>query len=70
MQEYWSGLPGPSPGDIPNPGLPHFGWILYHLCHQGSPGKRRLLYKGKAQFVPHLANRAVVSKRNKDEAFP
>jgi len=22
-QEYWSGLPFPSPGDLPNPGLPH-----------------------------------------------
>ena len=20
-QEYWSGLPGPSPGDLPNPGI-------------------------------------------------
>ena len=22
--EYWSGLPCPPPGDLPNPGLPHF----------------------------------------------
>ena len=21
QQEYWSGLPGPSPGDLPNPGI-------------------------------------------------
>ena len=21
MQEYWSGLPFPSPGDLPNPGI-------------------------------------------------
>ena len=21
-QEYWSGLPGPPPGDLPNPGIP------------------------------------------------
>ena len=21
MQEYWSGLPFPSPGDLPNPGM-------------------------------------------------
>ena len=36
-QEYWSGLPCPPPGDLPSPGLPHCGRILYHLNHQGSP---------------------------------
>ena len=40
-QEYWSGLPIPSPGDLPNqgsnPGLLHCRWILYCLSHQGSP---------------------------------
>ena len=38
-QEYWSGLPFPSPGEPPtqgsNPGLPHRRQILYHLKHQG-----------------------------------
>ena len=40
-QEYWSGLPCPSPGDLPNlthgsiPGLPHCRQILYHLSHWG-----------------------------------
>ena len=32
-QEYWSGLPFPSPGDLPHPGTePEFlgRWILYH----------------------------------------
>ena len=32
-QEYWSGLPFPSPGDLPNPGLLHCRQILYHLSH-------------------------------------
>ena len=27
----------PSPGDLPNPGLPHCRRILYWLSHQGSP---------------------------------
>ena len=40
-QEYCSGLPLPSPGDLPNPGtepgLPHYRQILYHLSHLGSP---------------------------------
>ena len=40
-QEYWSGLPFPSPGDLPtqgpNLGLLHCRQILYHGSHQGSP---------------------------------
>ena len=39
-QEYWSGLPFPSPGDLPKPGikpgLQHCMQTLYHLSHQGS----------------------------------
>ena len=37
-QEYWSGLPFPSPGDLPNPGteLLHWKQMLYRLSHQGS----------------------------------
>ena len=33
-QAYWSGLPFPSPGGLPNPGVPHCRWILYQLSHQ------------------------------------
>ena len=33
-QEYWSGLPFPSPGDLPDPGLESVSyigrWTLYH----------------------------------------
>ena len=36
-QEYWSGLPFPSPGDLPDLGLLHCKQILYHLCHPISP---------------------------------
>ena len=41
-QEYWSGLPFSSPGDLPdpgieNPGLLHCRQMLYCLSHQGSP---------------------------------
>ena len=40
-QEYWSGLPFPSLGDLPNPGSeprsPALQVILYCLRHQGSP---------------------------------
>ena len=41
-QEYWSGLPFPSPGNLPNPGIPtggllHYRQILDQLSHEGSP---------------------------------
>ena len=43
-QEYWSGLPFPSPGDLLTQGLNpgplcflHYRRILYLLSHQGSP---------------------------------
>ena len=40
-QEYWSGLPCPPPGDLPNPGIEPKSlmstcigrWVLYHSCH-------------------------------------
>ena len=42
-QEYWSGVPCPPPGGLPNPGsnpgllrLPHCRWVLYHWCHLGN----------------------------------
>ena len=31
LQARRHGLPCPSPGDLPDPGLPHCRWILYHL---------------------------------------
>ena len=40
-QEYWSGLPFPPPGDLPNSGIKigllHCRWTLCPLSHQGSP---------------------------------
>ena len=37
-QEYWSGLPFPSPGDLPNPGIepgsPSLQEVLYPLSHE------------------------------------
>ena len=43
-QEYWSGLPFPSPGDLPNPGFKLLSLVslILHadslpLSHQGSP---------------------------------
>ena len=46
-QEYWSGLPFPSPGNLPNPGCLHFRRNLYGLSHQGSPMKRKIELKAE-----------------------
>ena len=35
-QEYWSGLPFPSPGDLPNPHLLHWQVDSLPLSHQGN----------------------------------
>ena len=47
-QQYWSGLPPPSSGDLPNPGTEPVSLVfciarqvLYHSCHLG---KRNLLF--------------------------
>ena len=48
-QEYFTGLPFPSPGIFltqgSNPGLLHCRQILYHLSHQGSPDAKFLTSK-------------------------
>ena len=44
-QEYWSGLPFPSPGDLPDPGIKPTSlyisstgrWVLYHHLPPGKP---------------------------------
>ena len=45
-QQYWSGLPFPSPGIFltqgSNPGPPHCRQMPYHLSHQGSPRKGKI----------------------------
>ena len=43
-QEYWSGLPCPSPEDLSDPGIepgsPALQAFFYHLSYLGSPLKR------------------------------
>ena len=52
-QEYWSGLPIPSLGDLPDPGIQmtllQCRQILYHLSHllKGTPGLQVLYAKLK-----------------------
>jgi len=63
-QEYWSGLPFPSPGIFPiqgsNPGVLHCRQILYHLSHQESPSTS--LFWIKRQLLSRNSNREMKSK--------
>ena len=47
-QEYWSGLPCPPPGDLPNPGMeptsPEISWIAGEFFTTGLSGKSVLLW--------------------------
>ena len=57
-QEYWSGLPFPSPGVFltqgSNLGLPHRRQTLYHLSHQGCPGSTILTHKNPHTLRQYL----------------
>ena len=48
-QEYWSGLPFPSPGDLPDPGIkpasPALQVDSYQLSYEASPSSVRSLKK-------------------------
>jgi len=53
-RQHWSGLPFPSPGDLPDPGIKprslHCRQALCPLNHQGSPKQESM--KGKHGIVP------------------
>ena len=60
-QEYWSGLPFHSPGNLPdlgsNPGLPHCKQTLYLLSHQGSRPLRYDLNQIPYPYTVEVTNR-------------
>ena len=66
-QEYWSGLPFPPLGDLPNPATEPRSpcrQILYHLSQQGSPSENlqgMLKLKGKRWWVKWSESRSAVS---------
>ena len=63
-QEYWSGLPCPSPGDFPEPGIeiaslmsPALtGKFFFQQCHLGSPFFRIVKWSEVAQSCPILCD--------------
>ena len=82
-KKYWSGLPFPSSGDLPNPGIePALPCILYHLSHQGSPHTlafrphnnpphgRQTNLKCRSHHAPYLSPRALHCTWNKGRAMP
>ena len=51
-QEYWSGLPFPSPGDLPNPGIEPGSPVLQaDALPSEPPGKLRLIFSDSQNFV-------------------
>ena len=47
-QEYWSGLPFPSPGDLPNPGIePRSPALEPDALTSEPPGKHEWIFKFK-----------------------
>ena len=59
-QEYRSGLPFPSPGDLPVPGIEPGSpalQTLYHLSHQGSPSKTHIIKLSILAMFEHIVHR-------------
>ena len=55
-QEYWSGLPCPPPGDLPNPGIKlRFSTLQVDSLPSEPPGKLKLKL---LQYFGHLMGRA------------
>ena len=68
-QEYCSGLPFPSPGDLPNPGIESTSHVsctgrrvLYHKCHLGNPMS---LYSPAVQILEKVEILENVLRRRK-----
>ena len=83
-QEYWSGLPCPPPGNLPNPGIepasPGLPADSLLLSHEGSPMKTYLAtghfilkntspYKGKAAVQSQLSPTALSASLHKVKAW-
>ncbi|CAI9176124.1 unnamed protein product [Rangifer tarandus platyrhynchus] len=71
-QEYWSGLPFPSPGDLPDSGIePHISciarWDSLPLTHQGSQSDTVCVL---GRFSPTLCNPMEYSQAPLSVGFP
>ena len=50
QEEYWSGLPLPSPGDLPGPGIKLASPVLAGGFFITEPPRKLLLYNGPTHF--------------------
>ena len=72
-KEYWSGLPFPSPGGLPDPGIGPWSCVLkadsLPLNNQGSPGSCSANLKMWNFFVP-LSSEMSSAVRNTEQIHP
>ena len=75
-QEYWSGLPFPSPGDLPNPGIePESPEFQADALTSEPPGKPKLIFTvyQLANYIRHkkvkYECKKIVSMRTKLNAW-
>ena len=56
-QEYWSGQPFPSPGDLPNPGIePRSSMLQVGSLPAEPPGKPEIIFKVVLKLVIEVSN--------------
>ena len=65
-QEYWSGLPFPSPGYLPDPGIePSFPALQADALPSEPPGKTSTPKKGNAKECSNYQTTALISHTSK-----
>ena len=71
-QGYWSGVPLPSPGDLPDLGVLHCRQILYQLSYQGIPKETHEQAPNPAPAVAGVAwtKAATTRPANRCQAVP
>ena len=69
-QEYWSGLPFPSPGDLPGPGIePGFPTLQADSLLSEPPGKPSRHYLQARACYGHFLKRRLVSSKEMKTLF-
>ena len=72
-QEYWSGLPFPSPGNLPDPGIepmsPELQMDSLPLSHQGSPDPllAPVKFTVSSLLLPNCDRSYILEKKKKEK---
>ena len=64
-QEYWSGLPRPPPGDLPNPGIEPISFMSPTLAGRFFT----ISVTWEAQYLPYTAEKLVKALEERSQAF-